>query len=93
VRYAFVAAHREAYSVCLLCRVVGASRSGYFAWRSRSESRRSRENRYLLGRIPSAYEASRRTYGSPRIHRQLSSEGEVCGRGRVERLMRLSGSW
>ena len=91
MRYAFVAAHREEFSVCLLCRVLGVSRSGYFAWRSRSESHRSRANRYLLARIRSAYVASRQTYGSPRIHRKLSSQGDVCGRGRVERLMRLSG--
>jgi len=54
-------------------------------------SKRSVENSLLLERIESVYKKSRRTYGSPRIHRQLVSEGQICGRGRVERLMSANG--
>ncbi len=91
MRYAFVAVHRKEFPLSLLCRVLGVSRSGYFAWRGRPESRRERENRILLERIKATHRSGRKMYGSPRIHRKLVSEGVLCGRVRVERLMRVNG--
>lgn len=67
------------------------SRSGYYAWQDRPESERAKDNRRLLERIRAIHRRSRKTYGSPRIHRQLIMDGEVCGRGRVERLMARNG--
>ncbi len=91
MKYAFVAAHRAEFPLGVLCRVLGVSRSGYFAWRLRPESRRERENRRLLGRIKAAHTSGKKMYGSPRVHKKLVSEGERCSRGRVERLMRANG--
>ena len=91
MKYAYMAARGSEYPLGLLCRVLGVSRSGYFAWSGRAESRRSEERRRLLGRIRAVHEASRKTYGSPRIHRQLVAEGERLSRGRVERLMAMGG--
>jgi transposase InsO family protein len=75
----------------LMCRALEVSRSGYYAWRARAASRRSMKNRLLLERIKAVHKKSRKTYGSPRVHRQLVAEGERCGRGRVERLMKANG--
>ena len=80
-------AHIGKFPLCPMCRVFGVSRSGYYAWRDRSESDRRTQNRVLLERIKWVHTKSRMTYGSPRVHRQLVSEGVVCSRGRVERLM------
>jgi putative transposase len=91
MRYAFIAAHAIEFSMRIMCRVLRVSRSGYYAWRGRPESRRSVENRRLLERIEAVHKRSRRTYGSPRVHRQLVSEGQRCSRGRVERLMSANG--
>jgi len=74
-----------------MCRVLRVSRSGYYAWRTRPESDRSKENRRLLLKIEKVHEKSRNTYGSPRVHRQLILEGETCGRVRVEKLMSANG--
>lgn len=87
MRYAFIGAQEGKFPMKLMCRVLGVSRSGYYAHRRRPESRRSVENRRLLSRITTVHEKSRRTYGSPRVHRQLVTEGESCSKGRVERLM------
>ena len=87
MRYAFMAAHAIEFSMRVMCRVLGVSRSGYYAWRHRPQSRRSIENGLLLERIKMVHNRSRRTYGSPRVHRQLAAEGESCSRGRIERLM------
>jgi putative transposase len=91
MRYAFIAAHAVEFSIVVMCRVLSASRSGYYAWYARSESNRSVGNRRLLDRIRMVHKKSRRTYGSPRVHRQLVSEGEMCSRGRIERLMSVNG--
>lgn len=75
-----------------MCRVLKVSRSGYYAWRNRSPSRRSAENEQLLDTIRSIHERSYGTYGSPRVHAELRLEHSVsCSRARVERLMRLHG--
>jgi transposase InsO family protein len=65
--------------------------SGYYAWRSRSESGRAQANRALTGHIQRVHRDSRQTYGSPRVHAALQQQGVVCSRKRVERLMRVQG--
>jgi putative transposase len=91
MRYAFIAAHVAQFPMRLMCRALEVSRSGYYAWRKRPASSRSMKNRLLLERIKEVHKKSRKTYGSPRVHRQLVAEGERCGRGRVERLMSANG--
>lgn len=75
----------------MLCRVLGVSASGYYAWRSRPESRRSIENRELLDVIQRAHAESHGAYGAPRIHAVLRALGRRLGRHRVARLMRGAG--
>lgn len=75
----------------MMCRVLGVSRSGYYAWRQRPESQRQKENRKLLTMIKAIHRESRQTYGSPRIHAELRERGVHCGENRVARLMRLGG--
>ena len=70
-----------------LCRLARVSRSGYYEWLVRPESRRARTNRSLLVLIKSSFQESRRTYGAVRIHCDLLDWGERCGKNRVARLM------
>lgn len=72
-----------------LCGWLNVSRSGYYDWRTRQESARSKTDRHLLSQIIAIYQASRGTYGSPRIHKVLQSKGVWVGRKRVARLMRV----
>jgi putative transposase len=89
--YRFVAAERVDHPVKMLCRVLGVSRSGFHAWASRPPSLRERSDRVLLERVRQLHAASRSTYGSPRIYRDLRADGIAVGRKRVERLMRQDG--
>ncbi len=82
---------RGTWPVHELCRVLGLSTAGYYAWRSRPESKRAAEDRTLLDDIRRAHEGSGGRYGSPRVHATLRAHGRKVGRGRVERLMRCHG--
>ncbi|MFT3800988.1 MAG: IS3 family transposase [Burkholderiaceae bacterium] len=78
-------------AVRAMCKMLGVSSAGYYAWRSRAESRRSIEDTGLLNKIRRIHQDSRETYGSPRVHAVLKSTGEPVGKRRVERLMREHG--
>lgn len=78
------------HAVALLCRVLGVSTSGYYAWRKRPPSARAQEDATLIERITVIHQESRQTYGAPRIHAELRAEGVGCGRQRVARLMRAA---
>jgi putative transposase len=77
--------------VSKLCEVLEISRSGYYAWRQRLPSPRAQANEVLVKEIEQVHQASRKTYGSPRIHASLKRQAIRCSRKRVARLMRLHG--
>ena len=83
-----MAAHQDEFPVRRMCRVLGVSSSGYYAWRSRPASLRQGEAAILLTEIRRVHEHSRQTYGSPRIHAELRAQGRRCNHKRIERLMR-----
>jgi hypothetical protein len=92
-KFAFVAAERANHAVATLCRVVGASVSGFYAWLRAIPSRQSRAEAEaeLRGHISRIFAAKRRVYGAPRIHAELRREGHRHARRRIERLMRDMG--
>ena len=75
----------------MMCRVYGVTRAGFYAWRSRGLSLRAQENAALVQQITQIHQASRRLYGSPRIHHELKTNGVCVGENRVARLMRNHG--
>ena len=79
------------YSVATMSRLLGVSRSGFYAWAERAPSQRACQNSVLGGGIQRIHEYSRGTYGAPRIHAELAFEGTHVGRKRVARLMREKG--
>jgi transposase InsO family protein len=79
------------YPVADLCWVLGASRSGYYKWLTRTESDRAKAARTLTARIRLIHQQSRYSYGSPRITQQLRREGLSVSEKRVARLMRMAG--
>lgn len=71
-----------------MCRVLKASRSGFYAWLHKPLSDRAIEDQRLLGLIRASHAASSGIYGSPRVFLDLRETGETCGKHRVARLMR-----
>jgi len=91
VKFAFIAAREVAFPVSTMCRVLGVTKSGFYAWRKRPKPERVRRDAQLAATVAAVHQRSRRTYGSPRVHRELKARGVRVGKKRVERLMRENG--
>ncbi len=91
MKYAVITAHQACFSVALMCRALDVSRSGFYAARGRAASARAKRDEELRTQVRVIHQASRRTYGSPRVHAELREQGQRCGRKRVARLMRQEG--
>jgi hypothetical protein len=71
MKFGFVDEDRHLWPVRVMCKALGLSVSGYYAWRSRVESPRAAANRVLLEDIRRIHGESSGTYGSPRVHAVL----------------------
>lgn len=91
MKFALVDVEKAEYPISLLCRCLGVSRSGYYAWSTRPPSPHAKEDQRLRGLVRGAHERSRNTYGSPRVHAVLAAGGERVSRKRVVRLMQEEG--
>jgi transposase InsO family protein len=79
------------HSIRMLCELLGVSPSGYYGWRQQRPTNRQREDDVLAKKIAAAHQASRRTYGVPRILKDLHDEGVCTSKRRCGRLMRAQG--
>ena len=86
-----VSAHQAEFPIATMCRVLGNSSSGYYAWRTRSPSRRARLNTALTETVRKIHAVSHGTYGALRVHAELVADGVQVGKNRVARLMHDAG--
>ncbi len=91
MRYSFIEESRALWRLSVMCRVLAVSKSGYFAWRDGRDGPRRSQDRALSVQIQAIHHQSRQTYGSPRIHHELKTQGHAVGKKRVERLMKTAG--
>jgi len=91
MKYWFMDQHRSWHGVQRMCRVIGASRSGYYQWKRQPKGKRQKENEKILMEIKESHKNSRRAYGSPRITDELQTKGIKCGKNRVARIMKVNG--
>lgn len=90
MRYRAIQDHADRFPIRLMARALKVSPAGYYAWATRPESARTKANRGLLASIRACHERSDRTYGSPRIARDLRAGGHPVSENRVARLMRAN---
>ncbi len=83
--------HRAEHRIAVMCRLLGVSPSGYYAWLEREPSAQARSNEKLLERLRTIHAKSRETYGAPRMLAELRDEGLAVGHNRIARLMRQGG--
>ena len=87
MKYRFIEENKGVYPQNLMGKVLGISRSGFYAWKSRDVKQATKDLR-LLRTIQDIHRSSRKTYGSPRIFSQLKALGFKTSKSKVERLMR-----
>jgi putative transposase len=85
--FEFIDRQKAEFPVKVLCAVCGVSRSGFYAWAGRGPGGRDVEEETLAREIEAIWEASRRSYGSPRVWRRLRRNGFRTSRKRVARIM------
>jgi transposase InsO family protein len=91
MRFAFIDEHKQRWPVEVMCHVLAVSCSGYYAWCKRGVSSRVARRAELAKKIKPIFEASRGTYGSPRVHRELVDSGEQVDRKTVAKVMKQAG--
>lgn len=83
-------ANQADFPVLTMCRVLGVSVSGFYAWRERRPSQRRITNAVMTERIRQIHKDSYESYGMPRVRAELIEQGVSISRQRVARLMRLA---
>jgi len=83
--------NQACFPIATMARVLGVSKAGYHAWLRRPPSARAVADEALLKRVRTVHATSRQTYGAPRVHADLRTQGERHGRKRIARLMRRAG--
>ena len=91
MRFIFIAAKKAEHTVSILCRCLRVTRSGFYAWQRRPESRHARDDRRLTVLVRASFAASKQRDGSPRVHEDLIEQQEHVSRKRVVRLMQEDG--
>lgn len=90
MKYEWITEHQNVFPVGAMCRMLQVSRSGYYASIRRPPSCRSQANAVLDGKIAAEFTRHRARCGSPRITRELRSQGESASENRIARRMRLN---
>ena len=91
MKFAWIHTEKATYDLSKLCRWLGVTRSGYYAWRTRPESAHAQRDRRLKVLVQASFAESKQRYGSPRIHEDLLEQQERVSRKRVIRLMQEEG--
>ena len=91
MRFAFIAVEKARHPLTLLCRCLGVTRSGFYAWASRPPAARAQQDQRLRVLVRASFAASGGRYGSPRIQADLDAHGAHVSRKRVVRLMQAEG--
>ena len=91
MKYAFIKAHRDEFSVRAMCRVLKVHASGFYAWLKNGLSQQAKRRRRLTGLIKQSWLESGCVYGYRKVHHDLLSLGEDCAANTVAKLMRNEG--
>lgn len=90
--FAWIEERRTQYPVAVMCRVLGMSRAGYYAWRTRPPSDTARRRDQLADTIRAIHAEPRlNAYGSPRMTRELNARGVACSVNTVAKVMKWAG--
>jgi transposase InsO family protein len=81
----------ERFPVMFMCEMLEVSRQGYYAWKKRVPSARTRKDVTLTTLIVAIHDMHKGRYGIDRIHAELARSGYCVSPKRVRRLARAAG--
>ena len=87
MRYRFIAANRDQWSVSRLCQMLAVAKSSFHAWLQKPNSYRFERDQRYAKMVRDTFEQHRETYGSPRIAADLRALGHRVCEDYVARLM------
>ena len=90
MKFAFIKAHKDSFSVERMSKILGVSKQGFYKFLSRTPSLRERENIRVASSLKAAHSLSRMTYGHRRLYEELKSQGYIVNKKRVIRLMKIN---
>jgi putative transposase len=88
VKFQWIKDHLDEFEVTMMCRILGVSRSGFYAWRDRPISNRAQRAQELVKEIRHEHALGRQTYGAPKVYKGLVKRGIKVCRNTVAKLMR-----
>ena len=91
MRYAWIESQRDNYSICLMCRVLEVSRSGFYEWRKRPPSEQAKRREQILHAAAASHAASGQIYGYRKVREDLLEQEIFCCLETVRRVMRSAG--
>ncbi len=91
MKYAFIDAHQDSFSIRRMCTLLEVSPSGYYDYRDRESSARAKRNAAITEKIKAIHTRSKGVYGSPRIVAALERGGEKVAIGTVKKIMQREG--
>lgn len=91
MKYAWIEEQGDMFTVTRMCRQLGVSRTGYSQWRTRAPSERALADAALDARVAAVHAQSRRSYGRPRIVRELNDQGIQVGHERIRSSLKRQG--
>ncbi len=91
MKYAFIKRYQTQFPTLKLCRVLRVSRSGFYDWQGRSESKRSIRHRQLADEIRRVHDQSNQAYGAVKCWKALRRDGLMFGRDQITKIRRTNG--
>jgi putative transposase len=88
MKFTWIKEQRGRFPLRRMCRLLGVSKSGFYAWLKRPISGLRRRRAELAAAIRSVHRENRGVYGSPRVQRVLLAEGKKVCRNTVASIMR-----
>ena len=91
MKYALIREHVGQFTICLMCRVLGVSRSGYYRWLTRPKSQRVLRREFMEQLVIDTYATFKARYGAPRIAKELRALEIPCSTNHIADILREQG--
>lgn len=76
-----------------MCELMECSTSAYYSWRNGKSGKREGHTRQLTTLVRTTYQQSDKTYGSPRIYKEIKALQVPCSRSHIARIMQQEHIW